>query len=82
MVKCFYKNFFNFAKFHEKTASRSVDIKSIFPVGNGCLHFPILPFMDERNGEVRNRASYNNFELLKSVKILQVEIFWVSILLE
>ena len=46
----FLQKFFNIAKFHEGTASRFVDIKNIFPAGNGCAHFPLPPFMDERNG--------------------------------
>ena len=73
--KMFLWNFFDIAKSHEKTASRSVDIKNICPKG---VHAPPLPpYMDEGNGQVRNRASYNTFETLKWVGI-----FWVGIFRE
>ena len=71
MTKCFYETFFNIAKFLEKTASRSADIKNICPGVKGCAHSPLPPFIVERNGYVRNRASYNTFKLLKWAGIFQ-----------
>ena len=69
MTKCFYEIFLNIAKFQEKTATRSADIKNISAGGKGCVHSPLPPFIDEGNGQVRNRASYKTLELLKRVGI-------------
>ena len=69
--KMFLRNFFDIAKSHEKTASRSVDVKNICPESKECTRFPLHPYMDEGNGQVRNKASYNTFESLKWVGI-----FW------
>ena len=38
----FLQNFFNIARFHEKTANRSAEIKNICPGGKGCVHPPFL----------------------------------------
>ena len=62
--------FFNNAKFHERTVSRSADIKNVCTGGKGCVHSPFLPFMDAGNTYVGNKVSYT-FELLKWVGIFR-----------
>ena len=73
--KMFLRNFFDIPKSHEKTASHSIDIKNICPESKGCARSPLPPYMDEGNGQVRNRASYNTFETLTWVGIFGVGIF-------
>ena len=41
--KMFLRNFFDIAKSHEKTASRSVDVKNICPESTECTRFPLPP---------------------------------------
>ena len=66
-------------KFHEKTVTRSGDMKIVCPVRRMYMHnlspspSPSLPFMDEVLSVER--------QLMKWVGILQVEVFWVGIFL-
>ena len=57
-------------KFHDKTLSRSGDIK-IFRSGRRMYMYTLPPFMDALLSEKR--------QLMKSVGIFQMGIFWVGI---